>query len=89
MEQIVPRQVFRNKTFYYFSMVKVLFSERLKSLREEKGISREQLANVLNVSIRLISYWENAQRECTFEMLIILADYFSCSIDYLLGRIDY
>ena len=65
------------------------FFERLYELRVESGLSRAQLAEKLNVSVRLISYWENGQRECDFDMLIKIADIFSVSIDYLLGRKDY
>ena len=62
-----------------------IFAENLKSLRLEKNLSRKQLANVLNVSERLISYWENGARECNFDMLIAIADYFDVTLDYLLG----
>ena len=65
------------------------FFERLYELRGESGFSRAQLAEKLNVSVRLISYWENGQRECDFDMLIKIADLFSVSVDYLLGRKDY
>ena len=65
------------------------FSEQLNGLRLENNISREQLAKELNVSVRLISYWENGQRECDFDMLIKIADLFSVSLDYLLGRTEY
>lgn len=75
--------------FYDIIMIEIKFSERIKSLRIENDISREQLAKHLNVSVRTISYWENEQRECTFEMLIALAEYFDCSVDYLLGKADY
>lgn len=66
-----------------------IFAENFKSLRLEKNLSRKQLANVLNVSERLISYWENGARECNFDMLITIADYFDVTLDYLLGRTDY
>lgn len=65
------------------------FSEQLAALRAETNLSRVQLAEKLNVSVRLISYWENGQRECDFDMLIKIADLFSVSIDYLLGRKEY
>ena len=65
------------------------FFERLYELRMESNLSRAQLAEKLNVSVRLISYWESGQRECDFDMLIKIADLFSVSIDYLLGRKDY
>jgi transcriptional regulator with XRE-family HTH domain len=51
--------------------------------------SRAELAEKLNVSVRLISYWENGRRECDFDMLIKIADLFSVSVDYLLGRKEY
>ena len=65
------------------------FAEQLNALRIENDLSRSQLAEKLNVSVRLISYWENGERECDFDMLIKIADLFSVSIDYLLGRKDY
>lgn len=65
------------------------FGERLKTLRTEENVSRQQLASALNISLRSISYWENNQRECDFDTLISIADYFSVSIDYLLGKTDY
>ena len=65
------------------------FAEQLSGLRIENNLTRAQLAEKLNVSVRLISYWENAQRECDFDMLIKIADLFAVSIDYLLGRKEY
>ena len=65
------------------------FRNRLKELREEEGLSRAELAKKLNVSVRLISYWENGERECSFDMLIQLADLLNTTTDYLLGRIEY
>ncbi|MBE7068468.1 MAG: helix-turn-helix transcriptional regulator [Clostridiales bacterium] len=69
--------------------MKNTFSEQLNGLRIENNLTRSQLAEKLNVSVRLISYWENGQRECDFDMLIKIADLFSVSIDYLLGRKEY
>lgn len=65
------------------------FSEQLNGLRIENNLSRIQLAGKLNVSVRLISYWEKGQRECDFDMLIKIADLFSVSVDFLLGRKEY
>ena len=64
-------------------------AEQLIALRTESNLSRAQLAEKLNVSVRLISYWENGQRECDFDMLINIADLFSVTLDYLLGRTDF
>ena len=69
--------------------MKNLFAERLLTLRTEAGLSRVQLAEKLNVSVRLISYWENGQRECSFDMLLAIAQLFAVSIDFLLGKTEY
>ena len=65
------------------------FSKQLKELRLYAKLSRVQLAEKLNVSVRLVSYWENGERECDFNMLIKIADLFSVSIDFLLGRSEF
>lgn len=64
------------------------FSQRIKEIRLEKGMSRQQLADAMFVSVRLISYWENGQRECDFDTLIRLSNVLGESIDYLLGKTD-
>ena len=65
------------------------FYLRLRELRAEKNITRAELAEKLHVSVRLISYWETGKRECTFDMLIAIADTFDTTVDYLLGRCEY
>ena len=66
-----------------------IFCKRLKSLRLEKDISRNTLATFLNVSVRSICYWENGERECDFNTLIKIAEFFNVTTDYLLGRTEY
>ncbi len=57
-------------------------------MRQESGVTRAQLAEMLQVSVRLISYWENGERECSFDMLIKIAEFFQTTTDYLLGVTD-
>lgn len=52
------------------------------------GLTRQDLAKRLNISVRLLSYWENGQRECDFDTLIALSKILDCTIDYLLGNTD-
>lgn len=66
-----------------------IFHSRLRELRIEKNMSRAELAEKLHISIRMISYWEAGKRECTFDMLITLANVFDTTTDYLLGRSEY
>ena len=63
------------------------FAIRLKKLREEKNIRQEDLAYILNISRQAISNYEQGTRLPKDEkILILIADYFNVSIDYLLGR---
>ena len=64
------------------------FPEKIKDLREEKGISQEKLADELGISHGIISFWENGKREPKLSNLILLAGYFGVSIDYLAGLED-
>ena len=58
----------------------------LAELRAEKGLYQKELAAVLNVSTGTISNYENDQHLPDIEKLIMLADYFDVTTDYLLGR---
>ena len=62
--------------------------KNLKALRENKGLSQLQLALKLGMSQNTISRYENCQREADYQTLILLADFFDVSIDYLIGRTD-
>ena len=62
------------------------FPEILKELREEKNVTRTTVALNCNVSTQCISSLEMGTRNPTSSTLMALADYFNCSIDYLMGR---
>ena len=62
------------------------FSERLKELREEKGISQTELGDELGVSRSSISFYEKSVRVPDIEFLEKAATFFSVPVDYLLGR---
>ncbi|MBO4879860.1 MAG: helix-turn-helix transcriptional regulator [Clostridia bacterium] len=61
---------------------------RLKELREKRGISQVRLAMDLSMNQNSISRYENGVREADYRTLILFADYFQVSIDYLLERTD-
>ena len=61
---------------------------RLKELRKSKGVSQLKLALDLNTSQNTISRYETGEREPGIHELIMIADYFNVSLDYLLGRTD-
>lgn len=65
------------------------FGEILRALREEKGWTQKELGRRINVSDRVIGYWESNDRFPKDGNIInTLADLFNVSIDYLLGRTD-
>ena len=63
-----------------------MFSETLKKLRLSHNLNQVQLAQKLNVSKQAISNWENNNIQTSIDILIKIADIFSVSTDYLLGR---
>lgn len=64
------------------------FHKRLKTLRNDKGFTQKQLADVLNTTVSAISHYENGTREPSLDMLIQIAKLLSVSVDYLIGSTD-
>lgn len=64
------------------------FGEKLQKLRKRKGLSQEQLAQVLQVSRQTISKWESDINNPELEKLKEISAYFEVSIDTLLGLED-
>lgn len=62
------------------------FAEMLKLLRNERGITQEQLASMLKVSRSTIGMYETGSREPDFETSEAIADIFNVDMDYLMGR---
>ncbi len=65
------------------------FSKRLKELRLDKGISVTKLAEETGIGSSSLYRWENGEADIFSNYLIILANYFSVSTDYLLGLVDF
>ncbi|MBQ8658717.1 MAG: helix-turn-helix transcriptional regulator [Clostridia bacterium] len=62
------------------------FSERLKELRFERGLSQAELSKATGLGQSAIAYWETEQRVPNAQAVIILARYFNVTTDYLLGE---
>lgn len=61
---------------------------RLTELRKRAGLSQQNLADNMNVSRQSISLWESGNGMPSIDNLLFLSDYYSVSVDYLLGRSD-
>ena len=62
------------------------FGDRLKTLRRERGITQQELADAIGISKGGLCYYENTNRAPDITVLEKFADYFKVSADYLLGR---
>lgn len=61
-------------------MDQIKFGKFLKELRNEKGMTQEQIAEQLNVSGRTVSRWETGSNMPDIGMLVELAEFFDVSI---------
>ena len=59
--------------------------KNVKRLRQNKGITQEQLGEMLGISSQAVSKWENGSALPDITVLPKLADYFGISIDELMG----
>ncbi len=58
---------------------------RLRDLREDKDMTQEQIAKLLNVTQAAYSLYELEKRGIDYELLIKLAKFYNTSIDYIVG----
>ncbi|MBR5265508.1 MAG: helix-turn-helix transcriptional regulator, partial [Clostridia bacterium] len=61
------------------------FNEKLQKLRKDKGLTQEELAQILYVSRTAISKWESGRGYPSIESLKAIAGFFSVTIDELLS----
>lgn len=66
-------------------MDKMPYYERLKDLREDKDMTQSELADIIGTSQSYYSQYEKGKREIPFDRIIILAEYYNVTIDYIAG----
>ena len=67
---------------------KMAINEILKALRLKSGLPQKELAEALGIGQATIACYEGGQRDPQVVNLVAYADYFDCSVDYLVGRTD-
>lgn len=60
----------------------------LKKLRKEAGLTQISLQMKTGIEQALLSKFENGERVPPTETLIVLADFYGVSIDYIVGRTE-
>lgn len=61
------------------------FKDIIRQLRREKKLKQSDLAEIFNVDRTAVGKWEQGKNKPNADMLMIIADYFEVSTDYLLG----
>lgn len=61
------------------------YAQRLKILREKKGLTQEQVATILKTSQQYYGKYENGKRPLPIEHLITLSKFYKVSSDWILG----
>ena len=62
--------------------------QRLRKLREAAEKSQEEIAKLLDTSQSYYAQYENGKRHIPFDRVILLAEYYNVSLDYIAGFID-
>ncbi len=60
--------------------------ERLRILRESKGLRQSDVADLLNISRTAYNKYERGKNNPPFDALRVLADFYGVSLDYLLSH---
>lgn len=69
----------------YISQITV---DRIKKIREEKGISAAELNKICELSKNTVSTSANSKNGLSAKILFDISKFLDCSVDYLLGRTD-
>lgn len=63
-----------------------IFGQRLRKLREQKGITQAEISKALKMNRATYAHYETGRREPDIATLRLLAEYFNVSVDYLIGK---
>lgn len=70
------------------NFLSMTLNERLRILRLNKGEGQAEIAAVADVSIPTVSEWESGKKNPSRKKLILLADHYNVTLDYLIQGIE-
>lgn len=79
---------YTDNEYFKKSDVPITFQERFESLRKAQSLTTYELAQRLHIHRNNLLQWIKKDYIPTLDDLVIIADYFEVSLDYLLGRTD-
>lgn len=65
-----------------------MLGSRIRKLRKDNNLTLRELGEKLNLSFSILAMYERGERTPPVDKLLLLADFFSVSLDYLLGKSD-
>lgn len=68
------------------SMIVITFADNLKLFMKQSKINQVRLSKETGIAQSAISNWLSGKKEPSITSLWLLADYFNCSVDELIGR---
>jgi len=74
------------KSEKFFRGFKMEFSERLKKLRKDTGLTQVDVASKLGISQQAYASWERGVKKPTQDNLVKIAQILNVSVDYLVGN---
>lgn len=63
-----------------------MYYPRLLDMREDHDLTQKEVAGILGIDQRVYSNYETGKRRIPVNLLVLLADHYKTSTDYLLGR---
>ena len=66
----------------------MIFNQRARNLREDLGLSQDEIALKLGISRATVNRYENDRYDLKLSYAIELAKIYNVSLDYLTGLID-
>lgn len=63
-----------------------MYYSRLKDLRTDRDMKQKEVAALLGIDQRVYSNYETGKREIPARFLVVLADFYGTTTDYILGR---
>ena len=70
------------------TIIKSEFGGRIQELREDRGLTQQELAKILGVRREVVAKWETGLQDIKTYYTIKLAQFFNVTTDYLLGVSD-
>jgi len=67
----------------------IKIASNIKELREQAGLTQQEIAKALHTTQRKVSYWECGKVEPDISDLWSLSSFFNVTVDFLIGKSDY